>query len=423
MEYVTRVVDQQLDQMLEGLPAVSIEGAKGVGKTETAVRRVASEIRLDDEDEVTLLAADRGRIDRLPSPLLIDEWQRYPSVWDAVRRSVDRDPAPGRFLLTGSASPKTAPTHSGAARIVRLHMRPMSLAERRLVEPTVSLADLLGGKKSDLAGGSSLDLEAYASEIGRSGFPGIRGFGRSAREDAIESYLELIVERDFPEQGLPVRRPEALRRWLTAYAAATATTAAYNTILDAATPGDGDKPAKSTTTGYRDVLTQLRVLEPVPAWHPSRGHLTRLAQAPKHHLCDPALATQLLGMSAEALLSPGGAGPPIPRDGPLLGALFESLVVLSVRVYAQLSRAKVEHLRTQGGDREIDLIVRRRDGKVAALEVKLGSSVDDRDVKHLRWLSDQIGSDLLDAAVITTGKAAYRRPDGIAVIPAPLLGP
>lgn len=418
-----RVVDHQLDQLFGDLPAVSIEGANGVGKTETAVRRVASEIRLDDDDEVTLLAADRGRIEQLPSPLLIDEWQRYPPVWDAVRRSVDRDPAPGRFLLTGSASPKKSPTHSGAARIVRLHMRPMSLAERGLVEPTVSLADMLAARRPAVTGDSPIDLEAYAHEICRSGFPGIRRFGDPARHDALDGYIGLLIEHDFPEQGHPVRRPETLSRWLTAYAAATATTAGYNTILDAATAGDGDKPAKTTTIGYRDVLTRLRVLEPLPAWLPTRVHLTRLAQAPKHYLCDPALAAQLLGAGPEALLHPGDVGPPVPRDGPLLGALFESLVALNVRVYAQLARARVQHLRTQGGDREVDLVVQRPDGKIVALEVKLGGSVDDADTKHLKWLGDKLGPDLLDAAVVTTGKAAYRRPDGIAVIPAALLGP
>lgn len=423
MKYLPRTVDGQLDEMISGLPAISIDGAKGVGKTVTARRRTASEIQLDDPDEVELLAADRARLERLPKPLLIDEWQRYPRAWDLVRRSVDADPAPGRYLLTGSASPADGPTHSGAGRIVRLRMRPLSLAERELVEPRISLTALLSGEQPDITGESPVDLPRYTDEVVRSGFPGIRTFSGRGLHDAVEGYLEQIVERDFPEQGHMVRRPATLRAWMTAYAAATAGTTSYNVILDAATPGESNKPAKTTAMAYRDVLTRLWILEPVPGWLPARNRFTRLTQAPKHHLCDPALAAALLGVSAAALLDRPTAGPPVKRDGPLLGALFESLVTLSVRTYAQPSRATVHHLRTRRGDREIDLIVSRSDGRVVALEVKLSPSVTDADVKHLLWLRQNIGADLLDAAVITTGKAAYRRADGIAVIPAALLGP
>lgn len=423
MQYLPRIVDQQLDEMISELPAISIDGAKGVGKTATARRRAASEARLDDPDELTLLTADHARVERMASPALVDEWQRYPPVWDLVRRSVDRDPSPGRFLLTGSASPADAPMHSGAGRIVRLRMRPMSLTERQLVEPSVSLAELLSGHRPAVSGDSPIGLATYTEEIVRSGFPGVRTFSGVGVRDLLEGYLAQIVERDFPEQGHPVRRPATLRAWLTAYAAATAGTASQNVIMDAATPGTGDKPAKTTTTAYRDVLTRLWILDPVPGWLPTRNHFTRLQQAPKHHLCDPALAATLLGVDAEALLTQPAARPSIPRDGPLLGALFESLVTLSVRVYGQRSRATVHHLRTQKGDREIDLVLARGDGRVLAIEVKLSASVTDNDVRHLRWLREKMGDDLLDAMVLTTGRAAYRRPDGIAVIPAALLGP
>lgn len=423
MPYFPRVVDAELDGMLSGLPAVSIEGPKAVGKTATASRRAESLVALDDDDERALLDADRARLDRLPVPVLIDEWQRYPRVWDLVRRSVDRDPSPGRFVLTGSASPVDAPTHSGAGRIVRLRMRPMSLAERQVATPAVSLAGLLAGGRPEIAGDSGLVLADYTDEIVRSGFPAIRMMDESHRRDALDGYLAEIVRRDFPEQGHVVRRPATLQAWLRAYAAATASTASYNVVLQAATAGDGEQPAKTTTIAYRDVLTRLWLLEPVPGWLPTRNHFTRLSQAPKHHLADPALAARLLGVGSAALLDQPSAGPPIRRDGPLLGALFESLVTLSVRVYAQLSRAGIHHLRTMRGDHEVDLIVARDDGRVVALEVKLSPSVDDRDVAHLRWLREQLQDDLLDAAVITTGRAAYRRPDGIAVIPAALLGP
>jgi predicted AAA+ superfamily ATPase len=154
-----------------------------------------------------------------------------------------------------------------------------------------------------------------------------------------------------------------------------------------------------------------------------RNQITRLTAPPKHHLADPALAARLLGADVDALLEGASLGPPIPRDGTLLGHLFESLVTLDVRVFAQASEATTRHLRTRGELHEIDLIVERGDHRVVAVEIKLTQQVDDRDVRHLRWLADELGKDLLDAVVITAGPAAYRRPDGIAVIPAALLGP
>jgi len=271
-------------------------------------------------------------------------------------------------------------------------------------------------------GKATWPYDDYVDEILASGFPGIRPPTDRARRAQIESYLAQVVERDFPEQGLRVRRPATLHAWLSAYAAATATTTSYNSLLDAATAGETTKPAKTTTTAYRDVLSQLWLLDPVPGWVPNRNHLRRLTQAPKHHLADPALAAHLVGVDADALLRGQSTGPDIARDGTLLGALFESLVTLSVRVYAQACEATVHHLRTRDGDHEVDLIIQRRDHRVVALEVKLDGVPGPADVRHLLWLRDQLGDDLLDAAVITAGAHAYRRPDGIAVIPAVLFG-
>jgi uncharacterized protein len=423
LDYIGRTVDAELDELAEGLPAISIEGARGVGKTVTAQRRAKTTIALDDPAQRELLAADPERLDRSSAPVLVDEWQRYPVVWDLVRRSVDRDSRPNRFLLTGSAAPVEAPTHSGAGRIVRVRMRPMSLAERVPDPGAVSLRDLLSGAKPRPEGVSDMSVPDYTEEILRSGFPAIRNLPARARRAQLDGYLARMVEHDFPEQGHFVRRPATLRAWLTAYAAATATTASYNTILAAATPGDGDKPAKTTTIAYRDVLTQIWLLDPVPGWVPFRNQFTRLAQSPKHHLADPALAARLLGASMRSLLVGDSSGPAIPRNGTVLGALFESLVALNMRVYAQAAEASVYHLRTRNGDHEVDFIAERDDHRVVAFEVKLSNVVHDSDVTHLRWLHREIGDDLIDAAVIYSGYQAYRRADGIAVIPAALLGP
>jgi predicted AAA+ superfamily ATPase len=422
-EYLQRVVDGELDDLLAELPAITLDGPKGVGKTETAVRRARTVLTLDDPGQRELLIADPGRLERAAPPVLVDEWQLHPPVWDLVRRGVDRGAESGRFLLTGSASPVDAPTHSGAGRIVRLRMRPMALAERGIETPTVSLRALLSGARDPVEGTTKLGLEAYADEIVSSGFPGIRRLAGRARRAQLAGYLERIVEHDFPEQGRLVRRPATLRAWLAAYAAATATTASYNAILTAATAGDSDKPAKTTTIAYRDILSQLWLLEPVEAWLPTRNQLSRLGSAPKHHLADPALAAALLGADTSALLGDAVDKRPHVRDGVLLGQLFESLVTLDLQVYAQPAEAVVRHLRTKNGDHEVDLIVERPDRRVLGMEVKLAPLVTDADVKHLLWLRSQIGDDLVDAAVIYTGSEAYRRQDGIAVIPAALLGP
>lgn len=336
---------------------------------------------------------------------------------------MDKSSRPARFLLTGSASPVVPGTHSGAGRIVTVRMRPLTLFERGIAKPTVSLGALIRGERPRMSGKTPVALTQYVEEIMRGGFPGMRAMTGRASRAQLDGYLARIVDRDFPEAGRTVRNPATLRSWLVAYAAATATTCSYETIRDAATGAQSDKPAKTTTAPYRDTLARLWILDPVSAWSPTRNHLARLNAAPKHHLADPALAARLLGITAEALLAGESVKPTVPRDGTLLGSLFESLVTLSTRVYAQSAEATVHHLRTQGGDREVDLIVARGDGRIVAIDVKLSATITDRDVRHLHWLREQLGSDLLDAAIVTTGSEAYRRPDGIAVVPAALLGP
>ncbi|AXH97252.1 ATP-binding protein [Ornithinimicrobium avium] len=421
MGYTRRVLDDELDELFGQVPAIAIDGPKGVGKTTTAEQHVRGLLRLDSRANRTAVEADPELALRRARPLLIDEWQKVPEVWDVVRRAVDADPSGGQFLLAGSASPSPdATAHSGAGRIGRLRMRPMTLVERGLAEPTVSLAALLAGRRTTLEGSCDLGLADYTEEIVASGFPAMRSLSARARRFQLDSYLRNAVDRDVPEQGLAVRKPESMLAWLRAYAAATATTASYSQILDAATPGQADKPARSTSIAYRDVLTSLWLIDPVPAWAPGGNLLTRLGQAPKHHLADPALAARLLGLGSDTLLE--GDGTPVgPQAGTMLGHLFESLVTLCVRVPSQAAEAQVAHLRTRNGDHEIDLVLVRDDGRVLAIEVKLATTITDQDTKHLHWLTDRLGGRLLDAIIINTGPHAYRRRDGIGVIPLGLL--
>lgn len=420
--YTPRIVDGELDELLAGLPAISIEGPKAVGKTVTALRRAATVYRLDDDDELPVLAADTSRLVEGETPILIDEWQRIPASFDRVRRAVDDGAGPASFLLTGSATPTEPPMHSGAGRIVRVRMRPMTLLERSGDSPAVSIAELLEGGRRGVEGRSEIDLEGYVEEILRSGFPAARDLPGRLLRAQLDGYLDHIVEHEFEELGRKVRRPATLRKWMAAYAAATATTASFEKIRDAATGGEAEKPTRPTALSYRDILERLWVLDPLHPWLPTRNRLTQLSSPFKHHLADPALAARLLKADARSLLKGRPAEPAIARDGTLLGALFESLATLCVRVYAQRIEAQASHLRTWRGEREVDLIVERGQS-IVAIEVKLGAIVDDRDVRHLLWLREKLGDELADAAVITTGREAYRRKDGVAVVPLALLGP
>ncbi len=420
-KYYPRIVDGELDLLSGELPAVAVEGPRAVGKTETALRRAVTVYRLDDRAQLDIARADPARLASGRPPILIDEWQRLPASWDVVRRAVDADLRRSRFLLTGSAAPAELPTHTGAGRIVTVRMRPMALSERGVSSPTVSLGDLLRGHRPRVEGASELGLADYVAEITGSGFPAVRGRSARAVRAYLDGYIDRIAERHVHEQGRVVRNRAALRRWMASYAAATSTAATFELIRDAASPGEADKPAKATAIAYRAALEGLWLIEDVPAWLPTRNHLRRLASAPVHQLADPALAARLLEVNVDALLDGQDGGRAVPRDGSLLGSLFQSLVTLSVRVYAQANEAKVFHLRTHGGEHEIDLIVQGVDGRIVALEVKLAAAVSGRDIRHLRWLAERIGPEMADAAVITTGPEAYRRRDGVAVIPAALL--
>lgn len=414
-------MERELDDLLAGLPAVLIEGPKAVGKTETAKQRAASRYSLDVERDYEIARGDPEHVLDAPPPVLIDEWQHLPDIWSRVRHRVDSGVPPGTYILTGSAHSLNRASHSGAGRIVSVRMRPMSIAERNDGVATVSLGGLLDGPGLDGAGGrprlqgqTDWRLENYVEAILESGFPGIRGLAPRLRDRQLDGYLERVVDRDVEvEFGRRLRSAPALKRWMRAYADATATTTTFEKISAAAEPEVGDRPSQGLVRSYREALEALWVLDPLPAWRPSQVKISRLAKAPKHHFADPGLAARLLDLDSGSFL------------GARLGALFESLVALSVRVYAQAAEAKgVGHLQLRApDDRELDLVVERRDGKFLAIEVKLTATPHDSDVRHLKWAQDRFGDSLIDALVITTGDTAYRRGDGIGVVPAALLGP
>ena len=419
-EYRRRIVDDEVDYLLTELPALLLDGPKAVGKTETARRRAQTIVRLNRARDFQLADAQLDSYLLKPAPVLFDEWQRLPQVWEAIKDSVDEDQTPARFLLTGSAP--VDDTHSGAGRIPSLRMRPLTLPERLVCTPSVSLKSLLSGERPSLSGTNNFTLEDYTDLILRSGFPGFQDLSVRSLNKHLDTYLERLVNVDMKEAGTVVRQPETLMRWLRSYAATVATTTSWEKVRDGATAGHKDKPSRDATTRYTEALTRLRILDEVPPWLPSDNHLSRLGQTPKRFLADPALAARLVGVSRDRLLQ--GEGPATtPRGGTYLGALFESLVALSLFVFSDANSVPLRHLRTWSGDHEVDFIVVGREGKVVALEVKLGSTVRPEHVSHINWLKEQLGDRLLDAVVVNTGSDAYRRKDGIAVVPLGLLGP
>ena len=423
----SRLLQPRLDELLANLAAVSIEGARAVGKTWLAQRNGGTFVPVDDPDEYAQLSILGARLaEHAQKPLVLDEWQRRPELWDRVRRAVDRDPAPGQFILTGSASPAQAPVHAGAGRIATMRMRPLSLVERDIQTPTVSLSAMLTDGSSQQVGGTThVGLDQYVDEILRSGLPAIRELPLLARQAQLDSYLEQTALHDLAD-GTP-RKARGLMRWMRAYAAGVSTCATYEAISSFAEGRAGNPLAASTTRAYRDILEGIWVLEPVPGWLPSENEFSRSTGMDKHQMCDPALAARLLGLSAAGLL---GVGRPsmttlqgVPRRTRMLGPLFESLVVQSVQVYADLCGARVHHLRTKGGRQEIDIIVEGSDRRVVAIEVKAGAAPRPETTRHLLWLRQRLGDRLAEAVVITSGDRAYRDKDGIAVVPAALLGP
>lgn len=432
--YTTRILDGELDVLLSGLGAVAIEGAKAVGKTATATRRVARTVRLDREAEAAVVRADPDAALRDPFPVCFDEWQHVPALWDAVRRRVDEDSTPGLVVLAGSAvpPPNAQPTLTGAGRIVTRRMRPLVMSERlgETARDTVSVGSLLTpGPRPALQGVSPWTLTDYAHEIVASGFPAIRALSPALRRAQLDGYVRHLTTRDVQEVHGVAANPAAIRRWLQAYAAATSTTTSLEKLRDVATAGDGRPPAKTTVLRYRDALERTYIYDPVPAWKPGGTALSRLGEAPKIHLVDPGLSAHLLGIDEDALMA-GASTPlvdavPAVRDGGLFGALFESLVAQSMRTYAESQPMRVEHayVRTHGGDHEVDGLLIRGDQRCIAYEVKLAGSVGPDDVQHLHWLKAKLGDQLRDAIVIHTGPAAYRRSDAIGVVPAAMLVP
>ncbi len=408
MAYLRRHLDSRLERLLGVHPALLIEGIRGAGKTSTAVRSAATTLRLDDPPKAEQVARDPEAAFRsLRAPVLIDEWQRVPAVWDAVRRAIDEDRTPGRFILSGSSrAAVTADVHAGAGRILPLRLRPMTLSERLGKPPAVALADLAEEGIDALRGVRSpfSPAEQIAPTV-RSGLPGYLDMAPSDHHEALRSYLDLAVSRDLAEIAPAMRNTRKLRRYLRAYAAVVGTTSDHATIQHAA------DVAKATGETYHDLLDRLGLIEELPGW--SNNRLKRLTKRPKRHLVDPGLAAADHHETTAVLAERRGR----------LGELFESVVVCQIRATAEALGLgwRFGHLRSAGGDHEIDLVADLPDGGVLAFEAKLAGAVTGADARHLVALADRLGDTFRAGLVVHPGTLAFRLDERIAVAPLGIL--
>ncbi|MGD0453252.1 MAG: DUF4143 domain-containing protein [Solirubrobacteraceae bacterium] len=393
-----------------------IEGPRACGKTATARQIAASEVLLDiDTNARQAIAVDPALVLDGPAPRLIDEWQIEPTIWNHVRRAVDDRPDPGQFILTGSAVPSDDITrHTGAGRIARLRMRPMSLFEAGRSTGRISLTELLDGRVSPTAD-PGLTVVDLAEELALGGWPGLRGRGVPDGLLAVRDYLDEIARVDVGRVDATHRDPNRVARLLSSLARNVATPAAATTL--AQDTGGADGPLKDDTVReYIGALERLMVVEDQPAWAPHLRSKHRLRTAPKRHFVDPSLAVAALRAAPDRLL----------RDLSLFGFLFESLVVRDLRVYAQAADAQVLQYRDSGG-LEVDAIIETGDGRWMAFEVKLGhGQIDDAAASLSRFAARidkaRCGSPALLGVIVATGYG-YRRDDGVAVIPIGALGP
>ena len=413
VNYLPRLCDVELQEALESSGAVLIEGAKWCGKTRTASSAAKSALYMQDSDNTVayLATADTkpSLLLRGDSPRLIDEWQMAPVLWDAVRFEVDKRVELGQFILTGSAVPSDNVTaHTGTGRISRMLMRPMSLYESRESNGTVSLADLFIGKH-ELASVSSLSIEQIAFALCRGGWPAsINRKGKSALRMSMD-YVEAVINYDVSKVDGIEKNPSRVRLLLRSLARNISTSATNQTILndiEASDPTISDK----TMASYLNALRRIFVVEDLPAWSPSLRSKTAIRTSPKRHFVDPSIATAVMRTTPEGILS----------DFKTFGFLFESLCTRDMRVYAQINDGDVFHYRDKSG-LEADIIIYLRDGRWGAIEVKLGNKEIEYAAKNLLALKEKVNTEKMKEPsfliVLTGGQFAYRREDGVLVIP------
>lgn len=410
MSYRARLADTQLDAALARAGAVLVEGPKACGKTETAIQRAKSSVRIDVDPTVPgLVAVDPMLVLEGPAPRLLDEWQVQPSLWNAVRRAVDDSRERGGFILTGSTAPAAdAVRHSGAGRIARVRMRTMAFVESGESDGRVSLAGLLEGDAPRSAS-SALDFDGLIRRIARGGWPGFLDLDDAAAAANVRDYAQTIASLDLGAIR-PSRDPARVTRLMRAVARSVATEVTISTLAR-----DEADLSRDSVRDYLSALARIFIVEDQPAWSAHLRSSAALRKEPKRHLADPSLALALVGGDAAGLR----------RDPAFAGQLFESQVVHDLRVLSDPLSGEVFHARDSAG-REVDAIIQRPSGQWAAFEVKLGSSAETVDLaaRSLRAFAAGVDAQPPSALTVVTGSGpSYRRDDGVNVVALGALGP
>ena len=412
-EYFPRISDKLIDRKLHTSGAVLITGCKWCGKTMSAEQFAKSVIYMQDPDKSS---AYLSMADTKPSllltgenPRLIDEWQMAPVIWDAVRYEVDRRRSQGQFILTGSAVPlDNATFHTGTGRISRMMMRTMSLFESKESSGTVSLRALFNNDQEE-GFSSKLSVEDISYLICRGGWPMSLTLPKEYALDVVKNYVDAVIEEDISRVDGIERNPQRVMTLLKSLSRNISTMATNTTILSDF-GNSGTSMSLPTLDTYLNALRRIFVIEDVPAWSPSMRSKTALRTSAKRNFVDPSIATAALRIGPEKLL----------RDFNSFGFLFESLCVRDIRVYAQANDGDIYHYRDKN-ELEADIIISLRDGRWAPVEVKLGQKQIEEAAAHLIKLSEKVNSEKMGAPsfmmVLTAEEFAYRRKDGVWVVP------
>lgn len=413
MEYFPRLCDKLLKRQLESSGAVLVEGPKWCGKTSTSREAAQSILYMQDPDRgpgyIRLADTMPSQLLQGEKPRVIDEWQEAPVLWDAVRFDVDKTNLRGQYILTGSAVPKEddMPKHTGTGRISRLKMRPMTLFESRESNGSVSLKELFDGK-TDIFGENPLSIPDLATALCRGGWPNaVASDDRSSM--TARNYVDAVVNYDIQRVDGIERNPFRARTLLRSYARNISTMAAISTIM-ADVKANDTSISENTVYSYVNALRKIFLIEDIPAWKPSLRSKSAIRTSDKRQFVDPSIATAVMQADPGSIL----------MDFEYFGFLFESLVTRDLRVYTQMLDGDIFHYRDKD-NLEADLIIRLFDGRWAAVEVKLGSKEIDDGAGHLIELSKKVDTSKVGEPaflmVVTGGQFAYRRDDGVLVVP------
>ncbi|GHU97845.1 ATPase AAA [Clostridia bacterium] len=414
-EYLLRLIERTIADKLETKGCVAIEGPKWCGKSTTAKLFAKTVIELQRERVFTqykaLAALDEKNLLRGGKPLMFDEWQKIPSLWDAIRCDVDETRERGQYILTGSCKPiEDKERHSGTGRIVKIVMRTMSLWESKDSTGEVSLKSLFDEKPDNIYGKNDINLDRLAFLICRGGWPDIIFDREKLALDASLDYVESLITEDITKVDDVKRDPERARAILRSYARLISSPAPLTKVQSDVEANDMTID-KRTVDSYISAFEKLYVIEDVPCWSPKLRSQTAIRTTNIRQFVDPSVATAISGSTPNDLIA----------DLNTMGLVFESLCVRDLRIYAQTLGGKVYQYHDADG-LEVDVIVHVSDGKWGAIEIKLGSpdAIEDG-AKHLLAFRDKIDSSKQSKpaflAVVTGTQLAYRRPDGVYVVP------